>query len=173
MVRAIFEAWRRREVARAVPEEALAHVGELYRIALFLLGSRGAAERAVEKAYTRFRNGPSRRSQVGTLRVDLLRALLAEMETIRGCPSYGEIGDSGGPLMASLSCLPRALRVIVILDVTGWEVEEVAAAIGLPPAAVRRRQSAAWNSLLSERKTGNLLSLEPTRNLVVPCPRHK
>ena len=150
MLRAILQAWRLREDERAVPEEALAHVDELYRIALFLLGNRGAAARAVEKAYTRFRDESSRRWQVDTLRVDLLRALLAEMETIRCFSSYSGIDDSDAPLIACLSCLPWALRVIVILDVTGLKVEEVAAATGLPPAAVRHRQSAAWNSLLSE-----------------------
>ena len=142
-------SWRgfTKEGTRTFADQALIHLPDLYRVAFFLLGNRSAAEEMVEKVYLQSRNHGEREGHVTNLRLDLLHRLLAAAgEDLLCPPNWKDIGTADAAVNG-LFRIPRILRGVVILDLIGLEVAEMAAVIGLPVAITLARQRAAWEAL--------------------------
>jgi hypothetical protein len=120
---------------------------DLYRVAFFLSGDEQVAKHLVVRAYGVLCNERERHGRIDEIRTHLLRRVVALAEEVPRITALKGVRATRTPETACLFRLPKALRIVVVLDVLGMKAEAIAEVIGVPIATVRTRQQAGWDLL--------------------------
>ena len=144
------------------------HARDMYRYALYALGSESLAQDAVQdaalaalRAVHSLRDPASFRPWIFRILANrckrLLRSKYAARETVPLEEQFQEIAEDDGPLERALelrqamASLPQTERDIILLSVLdGYDSQEIGHTLGLPPGTVRSKLSRALTKLRKE-----------------------